>query len=68
MLCMNAVNLYSQDDVSMGIDMTEKVANGGFDDQYEGWTIDAPGQKISTAEKADGLIPGGQNHLQLWPT
>lgn len=66
MFCMNAVELYSQDDVSMGIDMTEKVANGGFDDQYEGWTIDAPGQKISTAEKADGLIPGGQNHLQLW--
>lgn len=66
MLCMNAVNLYSQDDSSLGIDMTEKIVNGGFDDQYEGWTIDAPGQKISTTEKAGGLIPGGQNHLQLW--
>ena len=43
MLCMNAVNLYSQDDSSLGIDMTEKIVNGGFDDQYEGWTIDAPG-------------------------
>lgn len=63
---MNAVNLYSQDDSSLGIDMTEKIVNGGFDDQYEGWTIDAPGQKISTTEKAGGLIPGGQNHLQLW--
>lgn len=48
------------------LDMTDRIVNNDFENDYEGWTIDAPGQKISTTEKADGLISGGQKHLQLW--
>ena len=59
-------NLHCQTVDVPKLDMTDRIVNNDFDNDYEGWTIDAPGQKISTAEKADGLIPGGQNHLQLW--
>ena len=48
------------------IDMTEDIANKGFDNGTDGWTITAAGSKISTAEKAGGLIAGSQNHLQFW--
>lgn len=48
------------------IDMTERIANHGFDDNTNGWTITAGGSKISTAAKANDLIPGSQNHLQFW--
>lgn len=48
------------------IDMTGRLVNPGFDHNTAGWIIEASGSKISTAEKAGGLIPGNQNHLQFW--
>ncbi len=48
------------------IDMTGRITNPGFDNNTTGWTLEANGSKISTAEKAGGLIPAGQNHLQFW--
>lgn len=65
-LFINTVKLFAQDGSNMGVDITEKIVNSGFENQYDGWIIDAPGKKISTTEKANGLILGGQNHLQLW--
>ena len=48
-------------------DMTDRLVNPSFDDGTGGWTFDGiSAYKISTGEKAGGLIPGGQNHLQLW--
>ncbi|MDR1718172.1 MAG: DUF4978 domain-containing protein [Prevotella sp.] len=61
---------YAPENISFGgddyIDMTGKIVNQGFDDGTNGWTINASGSKISTGEKAGGLIPGNQNHLQFW--
>jgi hypothetical protein len=48
------------------IDLTAYIVNPGFDDATSGWTIDASGSKISTAEKEGGLISGSQNHLQFY--
>ncbi len=48
------------------IDMTENIVNNGFSSGTDGWTITAAGSKISTTEKAGGLIAGSQNHLQFW--
>lgn len=48
------------------IDMTGRVNNPAFDNGTNGWEISASGSKISTSEKANGLIPANQNHLQFW--
>lgn len=55
---------------------SEYVTNAGFDDGTmisnapRGWTLELSTSgvqsKISTAEKAGGVIPGSQNHWQLW--
>lgn len=55
---------------------SDYIANAGFDNSLftgnapSGWTLSlstSGGQsKISTAEKGNGVIPGGQNHWQLW--
>lgn len=67
LLLMSAQAAWAQTtDVSDMSDVTELIANPGFDNDYDGWTIEVPGKKISTAEKADGLIAGTQKHLQLW--
>ncbi len=65
-LCMTGV---AQTDVT-----SEHVANAGFDDGTmsggapTGWTLDAKvtQSKISTGEKGGGVIPGSQNHWQIW--
>ncbi|MDD3322064.1 MAG: DUF4978 domain-containing protein [Paludibacter sp.] len=48
------------------IDMTGKLVSPGFENALNGWNVTAPGGKISTSEKAGGLIPANQNHLQFW--
>jgi hypothetical protein len=47
------------------MDMTSRMANPGFENDLTGWTV-TDGAKISTSEKADGLIAGTQKHAQIW--
>ena len=50
------------------IDMTSSITNPNFDNNTNGWTLDAKvtQSKISTGEKGNGMIAAGQNHWQLW--
>lgn len=55
------------------MEMTDYLVNAGFSDGTfagnapVGWTLSFSAQsKISTGEKGGGIIPGGQNHWQLW--
>lgn len=64
-------NLVLSDSHSM--EMTDYLVNAGFSDGTfagnapVGWTLSFSAQsKISTGEKGGGIIPGGQNHWQLW--
>lgn len=72
LLMTHAVN-YAQE--VEGVDVTSShIVNPAFDDGAltnsapTGWVLEAaPTQsKISTSEKAGGVIPGSQNHWQLW--
>jgi hypothetical protein len=47
------------------IDMTARIVNPNFDNDFTGWNT-VTGYKISTTEKASGLIAGSQNHAQVW--
>ncbi|WP_320167802.1 DUF4978 domain-containing protein [Mangrovibacterium marinum] len=47
------------------VDMTSVIVNPGFESDLTGWTT-VSGSKISTGEKAGGLIPGTQKHAQIW--
>lgn len=71
--CVNASS--ATQDGKISIDMTYCLVNPDFgdasftDNAPHGWALEctsSPQSKISTASKADGFIPAGQNHWQLW--
>ena len=47
------------------VNMTSKIINPDFNNDLSDWNV-VTGSKISTSEKAGGLIPGTQKHVQIW--
>ena len=47
------------------MNMNSHIVNQDFNDALNSWNV-VTGSKISTSEKAGGLIPGTQNHAQIY--